>query len=69
MTQFQLASLVVQVLDLQRQYFKASGPHKLGLIDECKQAERHLRKVCEEILRPPKPAPLKLFENPEATVD
>ncbi len=66
MTAAQLAALVLQVLDSQQAYFRATGAEKQSLLTECKQRERHLRKVCSEILDPAKAKP-SLFENPAPT--
>lgn len=51
MTAEQLARRVLDVLDMQRDYFRASGPRKLELIDGCRKAERELRRACEEVVR------------------
>lgn len=66
MTTGQLAALVEQLLDLQRQFFRAAGPHREELLKQCKAAERHLRRVCGEILHPAQDQP-GLFGNDPVT--
>lgn len=61
-----LAAEVLAMLDLQQEYFRASGPAKADLLPQCKAVERRVRKLCEAIVRPPKePAPV-LFDNEPA---
>lgn len=60
MTREQLAATVLQLLDMQKDYFRTKSQ---DLLTECKKVERHLRKKCDEILHPQQEQP-GLFENP-----
>lgn len=60
MTCEQLAALAVQILGMQRDYFRTKSQ---DLLAQCKKVERHLRKACEEILYPQQEQP-GLFDNP-----
>ena len=68
MTTLQLASLVVQLLDMQKAYFKAprDSAEKAQLLTECKAAERHLRNTCNAMLNPAVQTPA-LFTNDKIT--
>lgn len=58
MTIEQLARQTLGVLRLQQDYFRKRTPR---LLQESKDAERRLRKACEEILNPATP---DLFDAP-----
>jgi hypothetical protein len=52
MTTEQLAKQVLDLLKLQQDYFQRRTPAALSC---CKDAERRLRRQCENILDPPQP--------------
>lgn len=69
MSEKKLALLVLQLLDLQRATVGAYGPRKEAVAEEARQAEAHIRKVCEGIVGPKQDESPKLFGNDSPTVD
>lgn len=55
-----LASDVLAMFDLQREYFKTKNPEKLA---QCKQVESALRKRCQAIVNPPAAPKPNLFDQ------
>lgn len=51
MTARELAELVLQVLDLQREYFRSRDTNTLA---KCRQLESQLRAAAKDVLSPPK---------------
>lgn len=62
MTTAQLARDVLDLLDLQRRYFRAGGPAKSSLLAECIRLEEAMRKKCNAVLHPEQVQP-QLFET------